>query len=644
MAGVIPSLAAHSIFVPPQPSLCFVVISLSILQRRCEISSHLVEPGLRLLWPFVFWSSTCLVVSGPRSCLHDLTLAQITPRPSLVAAAMSNSTAPAPLVVPTATLKVSIYGAVSCLVGIFIVVVFLVRPSRIPRKRKSTPEDRDCLSGPSDKLIDRLPSWLALPLDFSTVPIMIVLILWVMQVLGIHDIWNALKGHEDSNLKPYSIMILFFSLAYMSLSLDVTGLFDFIACKAIGLSGGSGRRLFFIFFTLSSLITIVSSNDIVILTLTPIICAMASSANLSLNSTYALLFSQFFAANVWSMLLFIGNPTNIVVAQAFDLDFVGYSRWMALPTLAAGLTCLLILYIIFSHLKAIDLPITVEPRNAWSNFVDLPGAIFGSIAFGICIVFIATSSVTKIPIWIVTLVGAVLMIAKDAFFDYRLYRLRKTSPRVEVVPLESLEPQGRLSSESIDLELDDSEKEPNSISVADVAESPLPSPALPIVLSRLPWKVAPFVIGVFILVEVMSITGLTGLFASLFSRAAGSSDSHASILISVFLAGITSSVTCNIVNNQPMTIMYTNVLLSPFLTIGPKSLRGAMFAVVIGSNLGGNMTLVGALAGIMWKSILHDRGVPLSPGQFAKYGIITMVPVLLATCMTLYAEIVASNS
>lgn len=558
---------------------------------------------------------------------------------------MSNSTAPAPLAVPSATLKVSIYGAVSCLVGIFIVVVFLVRPTRIPRKRKSTPEDRDCLSGASDKLIDRLPSWLALPLDFSTVPMMIVLILWAMQVLGIHDIWNALKGHEDSNLKPYSIMILFFSLAYMSLSLDVTGLFDFIACKAIGLSGGSGRRLFFIFFALSSLITIVSSNDIVILTLTPIICAMASSANLSLNSTYALLFSQFFAANVWSMLLFIGNPTNIVVAQAFDLDFIGYSRWMALPTLAAGLTCLLILYIIFSHLKAINLPITVAPQNAWNNFVDLPGAIFGSIVFGICIIFIATSSVTKIPIWIVTLVGAGLMIAKDGYFDYRLYRLRKSSPRVDTVPLESLEPQRRLSSESIDLELDASEKEPSSIIASEeVAQRSLPSPALPIVISRLPWKVAPFVIGVFILVEVMSITGLTGLFASLFSRAAGSSDSHASILVSVFLAGITSTVTCNIVNNQPMTIMYTNVLLSPFLTIGPKSLRGAMFAVVIGSNLGGNMTLVGALAGIMWKSILHDRGVPLSPGQFAKYGIITMVPVLLVTCLTLYAEIVASHS
>ncbi len=33
------------------------------------------------------------------------------------------------------------------------------------------------------------------------------------------------------------------------------------------------------------------------------------------------------------MLLFVGNPTNIIVAQAYRMSFIGYSKWMALPTL-----------------------------------------------------------------------------------------------------------------------------------------------------------------------------------------------------------------------------------------------------------------------------------------------------------------------
>lgn len=43
--------------------------------------------------------------------------------------------------------------------------------------------------------------------------------------------------------------------------------------------------------------------------------------------------AEFTAANIWSMLLFVGNPTNIIVAMAYRLGFFEYSKWMALPTI-----------------------------------------------------------------------------------------------------------------------------------------------------------------------------------------------------------------------------------------------------------------------------------------------------------------------
>jgi arsenical pump membrane protein len=552
----------------------------------------------------------------------------------------SNSTTPQ-ISTPTAPVwHLDRYGAISCLVGILIVVIFLIRPTYVPRRRKSTVEDHDCLSGASDWLKDRIPAWFVFPLDYSTVPVMVVLILWAMQVISIFDIWIALKGHEDSHLKPYSIIVLFFTLAYMSLSLDVTGLFDFIAAKAISFGGGSGLRLFLTFFGLSSAITVVTSNDIVILTLTPIICAMASYASLSNETTHALLFAQFFAANIWSMLLFIGNPTNIVAAQAFELDFVGYSRWMALPTIAAGFTCLIVIYFIFSSRGAIPLNIPIPILDPYANFVDIPGAIFGSVIFSICIIFIATSSATKIPIWIITIIGCVIMIGKDLFFDFRIRRraqfLSPPNEDINSIQMDTVNDNDSsiIQLEGIEVYMPEEKKTEKTPKI--------PTPVLPIVISRLPWKVAPFVIGVFIIVETMSITGLTGWMAKAFSLIVGSSDSHASIFASIFIAAFTSAIACNIVNNQPMTIMYTNVLLSPMIHIGPKALRGALFSVVAGSNIGGNMTLVGALAGIMWKSILSDKGVQISATKFSIYGCITMLPVLLATSFTLYAEIVAS--
>lgn len=51
------------------------------------------------------------------------------------------------------------------------------------------------------------------------------------------------------------------------------------------------------------------------------------------------LLAEFAAANLWSMALFVGNPTNIIVAQAYKMSFVGYSKWMLLPTLGG---CLLL--------------------------------------------------------------------------------------------------------------------------------------------------------------------------------------------------------------------------------------------------------------------------------------------------------------
>jgi len=59
-----------------------------------------------------------------------------------------------------------------------------------------------------------------------------------------------------------------------------------------------------------------------------------------------------------------------------------------------------------------------------------------------------------------------------------------------------------------------------------------------------------------------------------------------------------------------MTILFTRILQEQAIVstvIGAPRTAG-MFALIMGSNIGGNMTLVGALAGIMWSSILTSKG------------------------------------
>jgi arsenical pump membrane protein len=62
-------------------------------------------------------------------------------------------------------------------------------------------------------------------------------------------------------------------------------------------------------------------------------------------------------------------------------------------------------------------------------------------------------------------------------------------------------------------------------------------------------------------------------------------------------------------------------------------------ALAMGSNLGAILTLIGALAGIMWISILKDKGYHLTFATFAKWGFIIMPLVILSCCAFLALEL-----
>jgi len=63
-----------------------------------------------------------------------------------------------------------------------------------------------------------------------------------------------------------------------------------------------------------------------------------------------------------------------------------------------------------------------------------------------------------------------------------------------------------------------------------------------------------------------------------------------------------------------------------------------MFALIMGSNLGANITLIGALAGIMWRSILKFNNVNISYFEFAKIGLCITPTVIAVACAILSIE------
>ena len=136
-------------------------------------------------------------------------------------------------------------------------------------------------------------------------------------------------------------------------------------------------------------------------------------------------------------------------------------------------------------------------------------------------------------------------------------------------------------------------------------------------IARLPWPLVPFVLSMFALVLALNRSGISELISS--KMTSGNS-------IAVY--GISSVIAANLINNIPMSVLFSTL-------IPEGGSLGPVFASIIGSNLGAYLTPLGALAGIMWMSILKTTGVHYSFGRFTKYGFCVVIPACAAALFVL---------
>ena len=156
----------------------------------------------------------------------------------------------------------------------------------------------------------------------------------------------------DNAINPLKILVLFISMTILSIFLDELGFFSYLANLALRKAGASQLRLFMILYVTVSVLTVFTSNDIIILSFTPFICYFAKNAKIS---PLPYLAAEFVAANTWSMTLIIGNPTNIYLVTAAGGDFMSYLKVMFLPAFCSGLIAFVFLFIIYKKLKIIKI-------------------------------------------------------------------------------------------------------------------------------------------------------------------------------------------------------------------------------------------------------------------------------------------------
>ena len=392
---------------------------------------------------------------------------------------------------------------------------------------------------------------------------------WVITLLGaiillisgladINSVWSNMTS--DTAINPLKILVLFICMTGLSIFLDEVGFFKYLANATLKKAKNGQIKLFIYLYLIVSILTVFTSNDVIVLSFTPFICYFAKNAKIN---PIPFLAGEFVAANTWSMTLIIGNPTNIYLASSAGIDFISYLKVMALPTLMAGGIAFLLLFLLFR--KQLSKPI--EPTYEDIKIEDKPLLIIGLTILIICTLLLAIGSYINLEMWLVTLISFASLI----IITLIICLCRKQKPTILL----------------------------NS-------------------LKRLPYELIPFILSMFVMIIALNDAGISKAIGDFFG-----------VEFATFKYGFASFFASNIINNIPMSVLFSSILSSQGANLP------AIFATIVGSNLGAFFSPIGALAGIMWSNMLNEHGLKFGYLSFLRIGVTIAIPTLVVALLGL---------
>ena len=269
------------------------------------------------------------------------------------------------------------------------------------------------------------------------------------------------------------------------------------------------------------------------------------------------LLGEVFASNIGGTATIVGDPPNIIVASAADIGFSEFLINM-LPASAISMAILLGL-LLFWFRKDIRIPEETRKRMMGTAPVEAirDGALLAKSLF----VFALTIA---------------------AFFTHDLIGV---SPAIVALAGAGL------------LLL---------ISGLDPGD----------ILRDVEWTTLAFFTGLFILIGGLAEAGAIDNLQEWILEVSGGSERNLAMLL-VFVGGALSAI----IDNIPFTATMSQVVAQITGSDGTGAVNPLWWALTIGADLGGNLTIVGASANVVVVSMARSMGHPISFLRFLRYGL-----------------------
>jgi Na+/H+ antiporter NhaD/arsenite permease-like protein len=341
--------------------------------------------------------------------------------------------------------------------------------------------------------------------------------------------------------------------------LGETGVFNWVAVKATELSNGNPWRLMIILCTFTAIVSAFVDNVTVILLMVPVTLTIFRFLN---RSPFPYVIGQTMCSNIGGAATLIGDPPNIIIGSAASIDFISFILGMG-PTIAITFVCsLFILRFFFATELRTRFDVKVLEEFKQDNLIKDKKLLKKSLAIlGAVIFFFTIQGLIGIEVSLIAFGGAAVLLVI-------------TRMNVEKV------------------------------------------------LHEVDWSTLLFFTGLFIVIGVFSEAGGIEILSSAVLGITGGNP-WTTFLSIIWLSAIASGF----VDNIPFTV--TMVPLLETLTKNPQIIAGfghlsinpLWWALALGADLGGNLTLIGSSAGVVAAGISAKYGYRLSFNQWFKIGL-----------------------
>lgn len=146
-----------------------------------------------------------------------------------------------------------------------------------------------------------------------------------------------------------------------------------------------------------------------------------------------------------------------------------------------------------------------------------------------------------------------------------------------------------------------------------------------LVIKGVSWSVLPLVAGLFVIVEALNKTGVIQILTTILNQSAAQS-----VTKTVWGSGFIIAFASNLMNNLPAGLIAGNAMQAGHM---PEMVRSS---ILIGVDLGPNLSITGSLATILWLVALRREGQNVSAWTFLKLGLLIMTIALLFAIASLW--------